>query len=69
MTKYIIRRLLQALIALFVLSILLFAWLRPLPGGAVSALLGERSTPEDRAALEAALGLDQPLYVQYWRFL
>lgn len=69
MTKYIVRRLFQAVIALFMLSILLFAWLRSLPGGPVSALLGERSTPADRAALEAALGLDQPLYVQYWRFL
>ncbi|HHT12013.1 MAG TPA: ABC transporter permease [Propionibacterium sp.] len=69
MTKYIVRRLFQAVIALFVLSMLLFAWLRSLPGGPVSALLGERSTPEDRAALEAALGLDQPLHIQYWRFL
>lgn len=69
MTKYIVRRLLQAVIALFMLSVLLFAWLRSLPGGPVSALLGERSTPADRAALEAALGIDQPIYVQYWRFL
>lgn len=69
MTKYIIRRLLQAVIALLMLSVLLFAWLRSLPGGPVSALLGERSTPEDRKALEAALGIDQPIFVQYWRFL
>jgi peptide/nickel transport system permease protein len=68
-TKYVVRRLFQALIALFVLSILLFAWLKSLPGGPVSALLGERSTPEARAQLEATLGLDQPLHVQYWRFL
>lgn len=69
MTKYVVRRLFQAVIALFMLSILLFVWLRSLPGGPVSALLGERSTPEARVALEQALGLDQPLYVQYWRFL
>lgn len=69
MTKYIVRRLIQALIALFMLSVLLFVWLRSLPGGPVSALLGERSTPADREALERALGLDQPLYIQYWRFL
>ncbi|MDO5676429.1 MAG: ABC transporter permease [Propionibacteriaceae bacterium] len=69
MTKYIARRLLQALVALMVLSVLLFAWLRSLPGGPVSALLGERSTPESRAALEKALGLDQPIHIQYWRFL
>lgn len=69
MTKYIVRRLLQAVIALFMLSVLLFIWLRSLPGGPVSALLGERSTPADREALERALGLDQPIFVQYWRFL
>lgn len=69
MTRYIIRRLLQAVLTLFVLSVMLFAWLRSLPGGPVSALLGERSTPEDLAALQAALGLDQPIWVQYGLFL
>ena len=46
---------------LVVLSMLLFVWLRSLPGGPVSAILGERQTPERRAALEAALGLDEPI--------
>lgn len=53
---------------LVVLSILLFLWLRSLPGGTVSAILGERATPESRARLEKALGLDQPIWVQYVRF-
>ncbi len=56
-------------LVVLVLSLLLFAWLRSLPGGPVSALLGERATPESRAQLEAALGMDQPLWVQYLRFL
>jgi peptide/nickel transport system permease protein len=51
------------------LSVLLFAWLRSLPGGPVSALLGDRATAETRRQLEIALGLDQPIYVQYVRFL
>jgi len=67
--RFIVRRLLQMALALFVLSILLFAWLRSLPGGPVSALLGERGTVESRAALERQLGVDQPLWVQYGRFL
>lgn len=69
MLKFIIRRLIQAVLALFVLSVLLFAWLRSLPGGVVSALLGERGTPETAAQLREQLGLDDPIFVQYWRFL
>jgi len=67
--KFIVRRLLQLVVVLFILSILLFAWLRALPGGVVSAMLGERATPESRAALTEAFGLNDPLYVQYWKFL
>ncbi len=69
MLKFIVRRLLQLVLVVFVLSLLLFMWLRALPGGVVSAMLGERATPESRAALEEALGIDDPIYVQYWRFL
>lgn len=52
-----------------VLSLLLFAWLRALPGGPVSALLGDRATEESRRNLRAQLGLDQPIIVQYLKFL
>lgn len=69
MIRFVVRRLLQMLLVVLVLSMLVFAWLRSLPGGPVSAILGERQTPERRAALEAALGLDQPLPVQYGKFL
>ena len=69
MIRFVVRRLLQMCVVVVVLSMLVFAWLRSLPGGPVSAMLGERQTPERRAALEAALGLDQPLPVQYLRFL
>ncbi len=63
------RRLLQMIGVVLVLSLLVFLWLRSLPGGTVSAMLGERATPARRAALERSLGLDQPVYVQYWEFL
>lgn len=69
MLRYLVRRLAQMVGVVFVLSVLLFMWLRSLPGGTVSAILGDRATPESRAALTKALGLDQPLPVQYWRFL
>lgn len=69
MLRYTVRRLLQLVIVVGVLSVLLFGWLRLLPGGPVSALLGERATPQTRALLTHELGLDQPIYVQYWKFL
>lgn len=69
MIRFLVRRLLQMCLVVVVLSMLVFVWLRSLPGGPVSAILGERQTPERRAALEAALGLDQPLPVQYLRFV
>ena len=61
MLRFVVRRLLQLIPILFGLSILLFAWLRLLPGGPASALLGERATPERVAAINRAYGLDQPL--------
>ena len=69
MIRFVVRRLLQMCLVVLVLSMLVFAWLRSLPGGPVSAILGERQTPARRAALEAALGLDQPLPVQYAKFM
>src|SRR5688500_17569112 len=69
MLRFVVRRLVQMAGVSLVLSVLVFVWLRSLPGGPVSALLGERGTPERPAALDKALGLDQPLPVQYWRYM
>ncbi|GGB72986.1 peptide ABC transporter permease [Knoellia flava TL1] len=69
MLRFIVRRLVQMVGVLIVLSLLLFLWLRSLPGGTVSAILGERATPASRAAMEAQFGLDQPVWVQYAKFV
>jgi peptide/nickel transport system permease protein len=50
-------------------SILVFAWIRALPGGPAAALLGERATPEAVAAIEHQYGLDRPIYVQYGKYV
>src|SRR5262249_37528619 len=47
----------------------LFAWVHSLPGGPETAILGERATPEIRAQIRRSMGLDQPLWVQYWRYM
>jgi peptide/nickel transport system permease protein len=67
--RFIVKRLLQLVPALLGLSILLFIWLRRLPGGPETAILGERGTPEMRAQIRANLGLDEPIFVQYLRFM
>lgn len=69
MLRFIVRRLLQLIPTLFGLSILLFIWLHRLPGGPETAILGERATPESRAAIRRSMGLDDPLVVQYGRFI
>ncbi len=69
MIRFVVRRLLQLVPILLGLSVLLFVWLRALPGGPAAALLGERATPERVAAVEESLGLNDPWYVQYFRFL
>ncbi|GIH09017.1 peptide ABC transporter permease [Rhizocola hellebori] len=69
MMRFIVRRLLQLIPTLLGLSILLFLWLHRLPGGPETAILGERATPASRAAIRKSMGLDDPLIVQYGRFL
>ena len=69
MFRFIVRRLLQLIPTLLGLSVLLFIWLRGLPGGPETAILGERGTPESRAAIRRNLGLDEPILVQYGRFM
>ena len=69
MLRLIVQRLLLLIPLLLGLSILLFGWVRALPGGPVQAMLGERYTPEAAAAIEAEMGLDQPLPVQYGKYL
>jgi peptide/nickel transport system permease protein len=68
MLRFVIRRLLLLIPILIGLSILIFLYLRALPGSPAFALLGERATPETVAAIEEQYGLDEPIYVQYWRY-
>jgi peptide/nickel transport system permease protein len=67
--RFVVRRLLLLIPILIGLSILVFLWIRALPGGPAEALLGERATPETIAAIERQYGLDEPLPVQYWRYV
>lgn len=69
MLRFAIRRLALLVPILLGLSLLLFGWVRALPGGPAQALLGEHGSPEAVRQVQVAYGLDRPVYVQYWSFL
>ena len=70
MARFIIRRLLVAIPVLFGLSVILFLFLRLLPGGGpAEAILGQHATPELVAQISATEGFDKPLYAQYITYL
>lgn len=69
MARFIVRRLIQLVPILLGLSILLFLWIRALPGDPARSLLGERATPESVERIRRLYGFDQPVAVQYWAFV
>ncbi|MCB0070653.1 MAG: ABC transporter permease [Caldilineaceae bacterium] len=69
MTGYIVRRLLQAIPLLIVISIIVFGMISLAPGGPMSAFEENPNlSPEDLARLEEQLGLDQPVHERYLRW-
>ena len=69
MTAYVLRRLLLAVPVLFGVSVLVFLILHLTPGNPALAIAGADAPPEVVREVERGLGLDQPLYVQYARYL
>jgi peptide/nickel transport system permease protein len=68
MMRYIIKRILTVIPVLIGVSILVFTFIRLIPGDPAVAMLGERATPDSIARVRAQLGLDKPLYEQYLIF-
>lgn len=69
MTSYILRRLAQLIPVLFLASLGIWAMVYAVPGSPVGAIVGENATPEQIADTIKRLGLDRPLYEQYWSWL
>jgi peptide/nickel transport system permease protein len=69
MLRFVVRRLLLLIPILIGVSILVFAWIRALPGSPAESLLGEHATPQAVAQIRHQYGLDEPVYVQYWDYL
>ena len=69
MQRYIAKRLFQTIPVLILTSILVFYLLFQLPGDPVAFMLGDRGTPNQVTAIRNRLGLEDPLPVQYFRWL
>jgi peptide/nickel transport system permease protein len=67
--RFAVRRLLLLVPILIGLSLLVFLWIRALPGSPAESLLGERATSESIAQIRDQYGLDDPFYQQYWHYL
>lgn len=69
MLAYAVRRLSSTLVTLLLASVLVFAILHLTPGSPADVLAGPDATPQVVAAITHKLGLDQPLYDQYWKWI
>lgn len=69
MTRYIVHRLLWLGPILCGVSLIVFGIMKMVPGDVAQVIAGPDGTAEDVRVIRESLGLDQPLYVQYWRFV
>jgi peptide/nickel transport system permease protein len=66
---YLIRRLLQALLVTFFVTVITLLLVHLFPGGPVRAMLGPRATPQQVAYFNQQYGFNRPLYVQYGKWI
>jgi peptide/nickel transport system permease protein len=69
MIGFLIRRTLQALLVVFLVTVFTLALVHLFPGGPIRALLGPRATAQQIATANAQYGFDKPFYVQYIKWV
>lgn len=69
MRRYLLTRLGQLVVIVFLISVFTFLLVHILPGNPIDTILGPNQTPQNRAALLKQLGLNKPLLDQYWIWL
>ena len=69
MLSYAIKRALSAIPTLLVVALLIFSLIRFIPGNPALVMLGDDATAEEVAAMEVKLGLDQPVAIQFVKWL
>ena len=66
---YILKRLLAAIPTLLIAALLVFSFIHLIPGEPAAVMLGDMASVEDIAALRAQMGLDRPLWEQFFLWL
>jgi peptide/nickel transport system permease protein len=69
MGRYLVRRLVESIITLFLATVVVFLGIRALPGDPARTLAGEEADPQAIAEVRHQYGFDQPLPVQFGRYL
>lgn len=69
MLRFVVRRIGLMIPVLVGLSVLLFFWIRALPGDPARALLGQRATPESIERVTRIYGFDEPIFQQYFTYV
>ena len=67
--RYVAKRTLQAIGVVYVVATTVFVAVRSVPGDPARLVLGGNAEPDELAAVRAELGLDQPIHVQYYRWM
>ena len=70
MTRYLVQRILSALVTIWVTTVIVTMLIHAVPGDPVRIMYAQwQASPEQIEAIRQNLGLDKPVYVQYWLFL
>lgn len=69
MQRYIAKRVAHALVVIYFVATVVFIAVRSIPGDPARLMLGGNADPQALKALREELGLNQPIYVQYWQWL
>jgi peptide/nickel transport system permease protein len=69
LTGYVFRRVLQSVVVLLLVTVIMFVMFHILPGNPAKAELGVKAQPQSIAAFDKLLGLNKPLWYQFWLYL
>ncbi|HCL78811.1 MAG TPA: peptide ABC transporter [Synergistaceae bacterium] len=69
MFSYLVRRIASMIPSLLLTSIIVFSFIHLIPGDPARVMLGDQATPEQVEYLRESMGLNRPLYIQYFKWL